>query len=173
MRKFALLAALLLASAFFTVSLSEPAAAIDCAGELGCPPIPPKQSQSQPGQPGRSTNHTGALVVGCGIASAASLMVGTQIHASHKNKKLRRQLTITEATWYASACPFLLPLALIAQANCPDNKATYTIATLAYRYVERHPGGDQSAFTNAFGEACRTHQLSRKTLAELAALIRS
>jgi len=168
MRKLALVAALLLASASMTVPLTKTASAIACDGQLGCP-IPPKQSQ----QPGRGTNHTGAWVVGCGVASAASLMVGTQIHASHPDKKLRRQLTLTEATWHASACPVFLPLALIAQARCPDNAATYKIATLAYRYVERHPGGDQSAFTNAFGEACRTHQLSRKTQAELAALVRS
>jgi hypothetical protein len=167
MRKLALLAALLVASAFMTVPLSETAIALTCDGELGCP-ITPKQSQQ-----GRSTNHTGAWVVGCGIASAASLMIGTQIHASHKHKKHRRQLTITEATWYASACPFLLPFALIAQATCPDNKATYKIATLAYRYVDRHPGGDQSAFTNAYAEACHTHKLSRKTLATLEALVRS
>ena len=99
-------------------------------------------------------------VVGCGIASAASLMVGTAIAASDKNKKHRRQLTLTEAYWAASACPFLLPLALVAQATCADNKATYKIATLAYRYVDTHPAADQSAFTRAYGEACRTGKLS-------------
>jgi hypothetical protein len=66
-----------------------------------------------------------------------------------------------------------LPFALIAQANCPDNKATYTVATLAYRYLDKHPAGDQSAFTAAYGEACRTQKLSRETLAALAGLLRS
>ena len=174
MRKFALLGALLLTSASLTVPLSQTALAISCEGQIGCPipkPQPPKQQQ-QPSSK-RSTNHTGAWVVGCGIASASSLMIGTAIKASHKEWKYRRQLTITEATWYASACPVFLPLALIAQANCPDNKATYTIATLAYRYLDKNPGGDQSAFTAAYGEACRTQKLSRETLAALAALIRS
>jgi hypothetical protein len=103
------------------------------------PKEPPHQTQSH--------NHTGEWIVGCGIASAASLMVGTAIAASDKNKKQRRQLTITEAYWAASACPFLLPLAFVAQATCADNKATYKIATLAYRYVDTHPAADQSAFT--------------------------
>ena len=114
-------------------------------------------------------NHTGQWVVGCGIASAASLMVGTAIAASDKNKKHRRQLTITEAYWAASACPFLLPLAFVAQATCPDNKATYQIATLAYRYLETHPSADQSAFTRAYGEACRTGKLSPEFVAFVSA----
>ena len=174
MRKFALLGALLLTSASLSVPLSQTALAISCEGQIGCPipkPQPPKQQQ-QPSSK-RSTNHTGAWVVGCGIASASSLMIGTAINASHRERKYRRQLTVTEATWYASACPFFLPLALIAQANCPDNKATYTVATLAYRYLDKHPAGDQSAFTAAYGEACHAQKLSRETLAALAALIRS
>ena len=121
------------------------------------PKEPPHQTQSH--------NHTGQWVVGCGIASAASLMVGTAIAASDKNKKHRRQLTITEAYWAASACPFLLPLAFVAQATCPDNKATYKIATLAYRYVDTHPAADQSAFTRAYGDACRTGKLSPEFVA--------
>ena len=111
------------------------------------------------------TDHTGQWAVGCGIASAASLMVGTAIAASDKNKKHRRQLTLTEAYWAASACPFLLPLAFVAQATCADNKATYKIATLAYRYVDTHPAADQSAFTRAYGEACRTGKLSPEFVA--------
>ena len=117
------------------------------------------------------TNTTGQWAVGCGIASAASLMVGTAIAAGDKDKKKRRQLTITEAYWAASACPFLLPLAFVAQAMCPDNKATYQVARLAYAYVDKHPAADQSAFTRAYGEACRTGKLSRATLVELGGLV--
>ena len=124
---------------------------------------PVHKSQTQ------SHNHTGQWVVGCGIASAASLMVGTAIAAGDKDKKNRRQLTITEAYWAASACPFLLPLAFVAQATCPDNKATYQIATLAYRYLETHPSADQSAFTRAYGEACRTGKLSPEFVAFVSA----
>ena len=124
---------------------------------------PPHQTQH--------TNTTGQWAVGCGIASAASLMVGTAIAAGDKEKKNRRQLTITEAYWAASACPFLLPLALVAQATCPDNKATYQVATLAYAYLDKHPSADQSAFTRAYGEACRTGKLSRATLVELGGLV--
>ncbi|MGC2116766.1 MAG: hypothetical protein WA656_19770 [Pseudolabrys sp.] len=127
------------------------------------PKTPPKPSD--PPHQTQHTNHTGQWVVGCGIASAASLMVGTAIAASDKNKKNRRQLTLTEAYWAASACPFLLPLALVAQAACADNKATYKIATLAYRYVDTHPAADQSAFTRAYGEACRTGKLSPEFVA--------
>ncbi|MFZ1950042.1 MAG: hypothetical protein WAU74_08230 [Pseudolabrys sp.] len=125
----------------------------------------PKKPPAQPPHQTQHTNHTGQWVVGCGIASAASLMVGTAIAASDKNKKNRRQLTLTEAYWAASACPFLLPLALVAQAACADNKATYKIATLAYRYVDTHPAADQSAFTRAYGEACRTGKLSPEFVA--------
>jgi hypothetical protein len=171
MRKFALLAALLLAAASLTVPLSQTALALSCEGEIGCP-IPKPQPKQQPSS-ARSTNHTGVWAIGCGIASASSLMIGTGIKASHKLKKYRRQLTVTEAAWHASACPVFLPLALIAQASCPDNKATYKVATLAYRYLDKHLAGDQSAFTAAYGEACRTQKLSRETLATLTALIRS
>ena len=161
MRKFAILVALLVAFDFIAVPLSGTAEATIC-GEGGCP-VPPKKSP--PPTQHQSTNHTGPWAVGCGIASAASLMVGTAIAGSDKNKKHRRQLTLTEATWAASACPFLLPLAFVAQATCPDNKATYKIATLAYRYVDTHPAADQSAFTRAYGEACRTGKLSPEFVA--------
>jgi hypothetical protein len=131
----------------------------------------PKVVKKDPPPSQRGNNATGQWAVACGIASAASLMIGTGINAARENKKERRQLTITEAAWYASACPVFLPFALIAQATCPDNKATYRIATLAYRYLHRNPASDQSAFTVAYGEACRTGQLSRETLAKLNALV--
>ena len=129
---------------------------------------PPKPIDHTPHRPNR---HYGGWAIGCGLASATSLMVGTAIAASDKNKKNRRQLTITEAYWAASACPFLLPLAFVAQAMCPDNKATYQVATLAYAYLDKHPSADQSAFTRAYGEACRTGKLSHATLAELGGLV--
>jgi hypothetical protein len=75
----------------------------------------------------------------------------------------RRQLTITEATWWASLCPVMLPLALISTATCPDNKATVEVARLAYLYTRKHPGADQGAFTLAYAEACGEHRLSRAT----------
>jgi hypothetical protein len=108
----------------------------------------------------------------CGIASAASVMVGTEIKANDQDKTKRRQLTITEAAWFASVCPVVLPLALLSTATCPDNKATYEVARLAYLYVQKHPGGDQSAFTNAYAEACHTGKLSRATLRTLTGLAR-
>jgi len=117
----------------------------------------------------RSHNNVGPWAVGCGIASAGSLMIGTAIHAGDKNDP--RQLTINEAAWHSSACPFLLPWALIVQATCPDNKATYQVARLAFRYVKKHGSADQSAFTNAYGEACRTGTLSRDTVRSLNKLI--
>ena len=117
----------------------------------------------------RSANHTGPWAVGCGIASAGSLMIGTAIHAGDKTDP--RQLTINEAGWHSAACPFLLPWALMVQAMCPDNKATFQVARLAFRFLRKHQGGDQSAFTNAYGEACRTGKLSRDTLRTLNGLI--
>jgi hypothetical protein len=135
------------------------------------PKTPPKPND--PPHQTQTTNHTGQWAVGCGIASAASLMIGTAVAGSDKDKKHRRQLTVTEAAWYASACPFLLPLALVAQANCPDNKATYKVAALAYLYVDKHPAADQSAFTRAYGEACRTGKLSRDTRVQLWNLIKA
>ncbi len=117
----------------------------------------------------RSTNNTGPWAVGCGFAAAGSLMIGTAIHASDKNDP--RQLTINEAGWHSAACPFLLPWALMTQALCPDNKATYQVARLAFRFVQKHTAADQSAFTNAYGEACRTGTLSRDTVRSLNHLI--
>lgn len=117
----------------------------------------------------RSENNVGPWAVGCGIASAGSLMIGTAIHAGDKNDP--RQLTINEAGWHSAACPFLLPWALMTQATCPDNKATYQVARLAFRFLEKHPGGDQSPFTAAYGEACRDGKLTRKTIRTLNGLI--
>lgn len=128
------------------------------------PPPPPKPPVAV-----HSTDNTGWWAVGCGFASAGSLMIGTAIHAG--DKKDPRQLTITEAGWHSAACPFLLPWALIGQAICPDNKATYQVARLAFRFVKKHGPGDQSAFTNAYGEACRTGNLSRDTVRLLNHLI--
>jgi hypothetical protein len=108
----------------------------------------------------------------CGIASAASLMAGTEIKANDRDPAKRRQLTITEATWFASVCPVVLPLALLSTATCPDNNATYEVARLAYLYVRKHPGGNQSAFTDAYAEACHTGKLSRTTLRALSRLAR-
>ena len=117
----------------------------------------------------RSASHVGPWAVGCGIASAGSLMIGTAIHAGDKNDP--RQLTINEAAWHSSACPFLLPWALIVQATCPDNKATYQIAHLALAYINKHPGASEAAFTEAYAEACHTGKLTRGTLRALKALI--
>ncbi len=50
-------------------------------------------------------------------------------------------------------------------------KATYKVARLAYLFVAKHPGADQSAFTNAYGEACRDGKLSRPTVKALKKLI--
>lgn len=96
-------------------------------------------------------------------------MIGTVIHASDKNDP--RQLIINEAGWHSAVCPFLLPWALLTQVTCPDNKATYQVARLAFLFVRKHTAGDQSAFTNAYGEACRTGKLSRDTLNLLTKLI--
>ena len=166
MRKFLILAALLVAFESVAVPLIGSTEAVAICTEEGCTP-PPKKPQSTL----HTHNSAGPWAVGCGLASAGSLMVGTAIKASDPNKKNRRQLTLTEAYWHASACPFLLPLALVAQATCPDNKATYQIATLAYRYLYKHSAADQSAFTNAYGEACRTGKLSPGTQRMLQGLI--
>jgi hypothetical protein len=129
------------------------------------PRVPPKQPQP----PVHHSHNYGPWAIGCGFASAGSLMIGTAVHAGDKNDP--RQLTINEAAWHSSACPFLLPWALIVQATCPDNKATYQVARLAFRFVKKHGPGDQSAFTNAYGEACRTGTLSRDTVRLLNKLI--
>ena len=97
-------------------------------------------------------------------------MIGTVVANSNSDKNLRRQLTINEAGWASAACPFLLPWALIVQAACPDNKATYAIATYAYRYQNKvGVVGDWSPFTTAYGEACRTGKLSPAFVAFVAA----
>ena len=153
------LTTLLTAAAFTAASLGASFAAV------ALPPPPPKQ----PPAAVRNSHHVGPWAVGCGIASAGSLMIGTAIHAGDKNDP--RQLTINEAGWHSAACPFMLPWALITQALCPDNKATYQVARLAFRFVQKHGVGDQSAFTTAYGEACRTGKLSRDTLRLLNKLI--
>ena len=152
--------ALLVAAAFAAAPLSQSFAAVR-------PPAPKPTPTTQP----HSHNTTGPWIVACGMASAGALMIGTAIKANDPDKNRRRQLTITEATWVASVCPFVLPLALITQSLCPDNKATYTVARLAWLYVAKHPASDQSAFTNAYGEACRTGRLSHATLRALRGLI--
>jgi len=153
MRKFSI-PTLLAAVALSVASYSVAAAAVAI----------PRQPVAGP----HTTDHTGPWAVGCGFASAGSLMIGTAIHAG--DKKDPRQLTINEAGWHSAACPFLLPWALITQATCPDNKATYQVARLAFRFVKKHGPGDQSAFTNAYGEACRTGKLSRETKRHLISL---
>ena len=157
MRKFSTLTTLMTAAAFAAVSLGASFAA-------AVPPPPPKPPASV-----RSSHHVGPWAVGCGAASAGSLMIGTAIHAGDKNDP--RQLTSNEAGWHSAVCPFLLPWALMTQATCPDNKATYQVARLAFRFVQKHGVGDQSAFTTAYGEACRTGKLSRDTLRLLNQLI--
>ena len=146
MRKFATLTTLLTAAAITAASFGASASEV----------MPKKPPASV-----RSSHHVGPWAIGCGLASAGSLMIGTAIHASDKSDP--RQLTINEAGWHSAACPFLLPWALMTQATCPDNKATYQVARLAFRFVQKHGVGDQSAFTNAYGEACRTGKLSRDT----------
>ena len=162
MRKFVVLCTLLVGFASIAVPLTGTTAAAICV-EGGCAPAPKPQSSV------RSHSNAGPWAVGCGIASAGSLMIGTAVHAG--DKKDPRQLTINEAAWHSAACPFLLPWALIVQATCPDNEATFQVARLAFKYLRKHPASDQSAFTAAYGEACRTGKLSRGTRASLKALI--
>jgi hypothetical protein len=88
-------------------------------------------------------------------------MIGAAVHAG--DKKDPRQSTIFEAGWYASACPVFLPWSLLVSVTCPDNKATYEVARLAYLYTKKRPGADQGAFTNAYAEACRERRLSPAT----------
>jgi hypothetical protein len=157
MRKFV---ALLAAAAFAAIPMSESFAARVI---ITTKPQPPAQSQGH--------HTTGPWAVACGIAAAGSLMIGTAVKANDPDESQRRQLTINEAGWLASACPFLLPWALMVQTTCPDNKATYQVARLAYRYLARHPAADQSAFTNAYREACLEGRLSRDTLRALRRLL--
>ena len=154
MRKFATLFA---AAAFIAAPLSQ--------GFAARLPPPPQHTVAT------GNSNVGPWAIACGAAAVLSPMIGTEIKANDPDHKKRRQLTITEATWYASACPFLLPFAIVATATCPDNKATYEVARLAFLYVAKHPGADQSAFTNAYGEACRTGKLSRATWKGLRHLI--
>jgi hypothetical protein len=162
MRKFIALTTLLAAVVISAAPLS---ASLAGEGWYYVKPVVPKQPQPAV----RSHNNVGPWAVGCGFAAAGSLMAGTAIRAGDATDP--RQLTITEAAWHSSACPFLLPWALISQAMCPDNRATYQVARLAFRYVKKHGPGDQSAFTNAYGEACRTGTLSRDTVQALRQLI--
>ncbi len=160
MRKSRTLTSLLVAVAFAVAPLGA------SVGAAVAPPPPPPP---KPAPQVQGTDHVGPWAVGCGAAAAGSLMIGTAIHAG--DKKDPRQLTINEAGWHSAVCPFLLPWALITQATCPDNKATFQVARLAFRFVKKHGPGDQSAFTNAYGEACRTGKLSRDTVRLLNHLI--
>jgi hypothetical protein len=72
----------------------------------------------------------------CGLVSAVSVMVGSEVQMNNADAAKQRQLTITEATWWASVCPVLLPLALVSTATCADNKATVEVARLAYLYTK-------------------------------------
>jgi hypothetical protein len=162
MRKF-VAATLLAAVAFTAAPISSSIASI------GWYRYQPAPAPKKPPPSIRNQSHAGPWAVGCGFAAAGSLMIGTAIHAGDKTDP--RQLTITEAGWHSAACPFLLPWALIGQALCPDNKATYQVARLAFRFVKKHGPADQSAFTNAYGEACRTGKLSRDTVRSLNSLI--
>ncbi|MDI3471307.1 MAG: hypothetical protein OJF62_003370 [Pseudolabrys sp.] len=149
--------ALCAAAALMVASLGE---AMACVEE--CPWTPPAVSSTSSGA------QVGGWAVACGGGAFASLLIGTLFNAG--NPATARQLTITEAGWFAVACPVVLPLALITATMCPDSKATRTVARLAYLYVQKHPGADQSAFTNAYVEACHG-TLSRATVKTLRGLI--
>jgi hypothetical protein len=109
---------------------------------------------------------TGPWAVACGAGAFTSLAIGSAIKANEG-----RQLTVTEAAWHAAICPVFLPIALISTVACTDNKATLQVARLAFLFVQKHPGADQSAFTNAYVEACQG-SLSRATLRTLRGLAR-
>ena len=87
-------------------------------------------------------------------------MIGSAV--SNGDTDHPRQMTVTEAAWAAGlGCPVFLPLALLAQTMCPDNDATYAIATYAHKYAKAHRDGvDYTPFTNAYGYACKTGRLS-------------
>jgi hypothetical protein len=157
MRKI-VLTTLLAAVAFAAAPISESFAAV-----VNRVDTPPKT------QPAKNHTNVGPWVVGCIMGSVTSLMVGSAVKAN--DKKEPRQLTINEAGWHAAACPIFLPWALLVQATCPDNKATKQVARLAFLFLQKHKTGDQSKFTAAYGEACRTGKLSPKTVASLKALI--
>src|SRR5690348_18215620 len=127
-------------------------------------------AQGAPAGPSHSNHHHYWVPI-CGLVSAVSVMVGSEVQMNNPDAARGRQLTITEATWWASLCPLMLPLALVSTATCPDNKATVEVARLAYLYTKKRPGADQGAFTIAYGEACRTGRLSRATRRTLVRLI--
>lgn len=117
-----------------------------------------------------STDHTGPWVIGCGLLSASVVIVGSEVVNTREHNP--RQLTINEAAWLATlGCPVLFPLALLTQATCPDNKATYEVARLAHLFLRKHPVGNQQPFTDAYREACKTGKLSKPTLRTLHRLI--
>jgi hypothetical protein len=125
-------------------------------------PLSQSFAQAPPPVPVQHHHHHYWIPI-CGLVSAASVMVGSEVQMNNPDAARGRQLTITEATWWASACPLLLPLALVSTATCPDNKATVEVARLAYLYTKKRPGADQGAFTIAYTEACREGRLSRVT----------
>jgi hypothetical protein len=135
-----------------------------------CVPPPPPPHHDAPTGSSHGGSNVGPLIVACGMVSAGAVIAGTVVQAN--NQRDPRQLTINEAAWLAAICPGLLPVALLVQSTCPDNRATYQIARLAFRFVQRHPFGDQTPFTNAYAEACENGRLSRKTRAYLRSLIR-
>jgi hypothetical protein len=133
------------------------------------PIIPPPPSQPSPPssapkqQQPASRHHSGAggqIAIGCGIGAAGGLMIGSAV--SNGDRDHPRQMTVTEAAWAAGlGCPVFLPLALLAQTMCPDNDATYTIATYAHKYAKANRDGvDYTPFTSAYGYACKTGRLS-------------
>jgi hypothetical protein len=158
-----ILITILAAVAFAVLPLSK-SVAIVCE-ECAPPPPAPHHSTSST----HSSSHVGSWIVACGIASAGSLIIGSIVQANDRNDP--RQLTINEVAWHSAVCPLFLPLALLVQSTCPDNNATYQVARLAFRFLRRHPVGDQSPFTNAYAEACHTGRLSSATRAFLRSLI--
>jgi hypothetical protein len=126
-------------------------------------PLSQSFAQGAPVVPGHHHQGWHPWPVVCGIVSSAAVMVGSELEMNQPDPAQRRQLTITEATWWASLCPVMLPLALISTATCADNPATVEVARLAYLYLRKRPGADQGAFTNAYAEACHEGRLSRAT----------
>lgn len=158
-----------LATIFAAVALAALPLSKTLAGCEECIPPPPPPHHNPPNSP-HSSHSAGPYIVGCTMASAGSLIAGTIVQANDRHDP--RQLTINEAAWLAAVCPGFLPLALLVQSTCPDNRATYRVARLAFRFLRRHPQGDQSPFTNAYAEACATGRLSRATRVYLRSLIR-
>lgn len=154
---------ILAAIAFAVLPLSKSVAQI--CEECAPPPPAPHHTTSST----HSSSHVGSWIVACGIASAGSLIVGSIVQANDRDDP--RQLTINEAAWHSAICPLFLPLALLVQSTCPDNRATYQVARLAFRFLRQHPQGNQTPFTNAYAEACSTGRLSRASRAYLRSLI--